>query len=168
MAIVTLPKPLREKLGEEGANALLEVLNQLSQDTRADVLTFVEEKFERRLSEEMGQLRQGLAEMENRFTLLEERFERRLSEETGKVNQRITEEVGKVNQRITEEMGQVNQRITEEMGQVNQRITEETGKLSQQTALNQATLIRWMFIFWVGQIAVLGGLFFAMFRLATT
>ncbi len=137
MAIIAVPRPLRDKLGEEAADAPVQVLNQVTEDNRANTLLFVEEKFERRLSEEMSRL-----------------------------NQRITEVIGGVNQRITEEIGGLNLRITEEIGGLNLRITEETSRLEQKISASQANLIKWMFIFWVGQIAVMSGIFFAMLRLS--
>ncbi len=147
MAIIVIPTPLRDKLGGEAADALVEVLNEVTKNSHAGTLTFVEEKFERRLSEELGQVNQHLVvgeeRIENRITLLEERIERRLSEEIGRVNQRITEEIGRVNQRIT----------------------EETSRLEQKISASQANLIKWMFIFWVGQIAVMSGILFAMLKL---
>lgn len=62
MAIITIPKILREKLSEEGAEALVEVINKSDERTKEDVLLFVEEKFERRLE------------------VVNEKFERRLAE----------------------------------------------------------------------------------------
>ena len=93
---------MREKLGEDGADSLVELLNRVSNHTRDDVLTFVEEKFEHRLSEE----------------------------------------VAKINQRITDEIGMVR---------------------TDMHAL-RADLIKWMFIFWAGQIGVILGILFAFFR----
>jgi len=82
MPIITVPKPLRDKLGDDGADALVDLFNQSEQRQKEDVLEFVEEKFERRLSEEIG-----------------------------KVNQRITDEMAKVNQRITTENASLIERI---------------------------------------------------------
>ncbi len=48
---------------------------------------------------------------------------------------------------------------------VNQRITEETSRLEQMISAFQANLIKWTFIFWVGQIAVMSGILFAMLKL---
>ncbi len=62
MAIITIPKILREKLSEEGAEALVEVINKSDERVKEDVLLFVEEKFERRLE------------------VVNEKFERRLAE----------------------------------------------------------------------------------------
>lgn len=80
MAVLSLPRPLREKLGDDGADALVDLLNKVSGETRADIVTLVEEKFERRL------------------------------------------------------------------------------------AAVEATLVKWMFIFWVGQIGVIIGILFAFFK----
>jgi len=102
MAIITVPKVLRAKLGEDGADALVELINRADEKNKQDVLAFVEEKFERRLTEEIS-----------------------------KVNERITSEISKVNERISE---------------------------------TKADLIRWMFIFWIGQIAAILGILFAFFR----
>ncbi|MBF0458618.1 MAG: DUF1640 domain-containing protein [Nitrospirae bacterium] len=77
------------------------------------------------------------------IAIAEEKFERRLVEENGKL--RI--EMGKLNERITEENGKL--RI--EMGKLNERITEETGKLRTDIASTKAEIIKWMFLFWIGQ-----------------
>ena len=113
MQIIAVPRVLREKLGEEGVDSLIDLLNKVSDRTRDNVLTFVEEKFEHRLSDEVA-----------------------------KINQRITDEVAKINQRITDEV---------------------TG-LHNEIHRTRADIIKWMFIFWVGQIGVIMGLLFAFFK----
>ena len=85
------PRPLREKLGDDGADALVAVINEATKNQREDIVAFVEEKFERRLAEEVGKLRQEIAEV-------------------------------------------------------------------------KADIIRWMFLFWVGQIGVITGILFAFFK----
>lgn len=131
MPIITIPKVLRDKLGEEGADALVTLINAAGSQTKADVLTFVEEKFERRLTEEMGKLHE-------RLTTVEERFERRLTEEVGKLHERLTTELSKVN--------------------------VEFAKVRHEMAELKADVIRWMFIFWVGQLGAILGILFAFFR----
>lgn len=42
MTIITIPKILREKLSEEGADALVEVLNKSDNKTKEDVIAIVE------------------------------------------------------------------------------------------------------------------------------
>ena len=91
MAVIAIPRPLREKLGDDGADALVVVINEATKNQREDIVTFVEGKFERRLAEEVGKLRQEIAEV-------------------------------------------------------------------------KADIVRWMFIFWVGQIGVITGILFAFFK----
>jgi flagellar motor switch protein FliG len=51
MAIITIPKILREKLSDEGADALVEIVNKADERQKEDIIKLVEEKFERRLAE---------------------------------------------------------------------------------------------------------------------
>jgi hypothetical protein len=60
MSILIVGKPLREKLGDEAVDVLVELINQSQSDQKKDILEFVAEKFERRLSEEIGTLRAEL------------------------------------------------------------------------------------------------------------
>jgi hypothetical protein len=102
MPIITVPKPLRERLGEEGAEALVQLINQATEAGKGDVVAVVEEKFERRLTEEASKLR---AEIDHLRGEMIERIESVRSE-----------------------------------------------------------LIKWMFVFWVGQIGAIVGILFAFFR----
>ncbi|MFQ5667029.1 MAG: LA_3696 family protein [Candidatus Binatia bacterium] len=102
MALITVPRPLREKLGNEASDALVSLINQAGNGYKADTIEFVGE-----------------------------RFERRLTEEVAKLDHRITEEVSKLDVKLSE---------------------------------TKADLLRWMFIFWVGQVGALLGILFAFFR----
>ncbi len=62
MDIITVPKPLREKIGDDGSDALVELLNKSNERLKEDTLAFVEEKFERRLAEEISKVNQKIAE----------------------------------------------------------------------------------------------------------
>jgi len=124
MAIVTVPRVLRERLGDEGVDSWVDLINRADQRAKEDTLTFVEEKFERRLAEE----------------------------------------IGKVNQRISEETAKVNQRISEGTAKLYREIAETRSGLRSEIANAKADLIRWMFIFWVGQTGVILGMPMAFFR----
>ncbi len=166
MTVIAIPKALRERLGEEGSQGLVDIISAIDERAREDSLRLLSERFERRLSEEIGKVNERITGLDEKITSLEERFERRLSEEIGKVNERITLEIGKINERITAEIGKLDERITIEIGKVNERITAEIGGLRQDMERFRSELIKWMFIFWVGQIAVLGGLIVGIFNLA--
>jgi molybdopterin converting factor small subunit len=62
MAVITVPKVLREKLGEDGADSLVELINLANQTVKEDVIELSGEKFERRLTEEIANLRSEVKE----------------------------------------------------------------------------------------------------------
>ncbi len=62
MAVIAVPRPLREKLGEEGTDALIALINEAGETNKKSVIEVVEERFERRLAEEIGKLRAEIAE----------------------------------------------------------------------------------------------------------
>jgi hypothetical protein len=63
VAVISIPRPLRERLGDDGADALVAVINEATKNQREDMIAVVEERFERRLAEEIGKVRQEIAEV---------------------------------------------------------------------------------------------------------
>lgn len=112
MPLITVPKSLREKLGDEGSDALIEMFNQAQAGQKADIIEVVEEKFERRL----------------------------------------TEEISGVNHRI--------EQLRAELKEDNASLRAE---LSEKISSSHANLIKWMFIFWVGQVVTILGVLFVFF-----
>ncbi|MEW6007498.1 MAG: coiled-coil domain-containing protein [bacterium] len=172
MPVIAIPRILREKLGEEIVDSLIELFNKSEERVKEDVFTLSAEKFERRLSQEISGVRSDLA-------ILEGKFETRITQETSKLDKRITEEVSmlevKLDKRITEETSKLrvelkeetsklDKRITEEVSKVNERITEQVSKLRVEIKSNYASTIRWMFIFYLGQVASIIGVLFAFFK----
>jgi len=91
MPVVAVGKPLRLKLGDAGTDSLVQFINEALAEQKNDILTFVEEKFERRLSEKIGEVKTEIAN-------------------------------------------------------------------------TRSELIKWMFIFWVGQLGMILGILFAFFK----
>lgn len=56
MAIVTPPKILREKLGDDGVDALVDLVNKANENEKEDIIVLVEEKFEKKLMETKTEL----------------------------------------------------------------------------------------------------------------
>ena len=74
MAVVTVPRPLREQLGEAATDSLVGMFEQLEasreqqQETHKDHLfELLEERFLRHVAESEGRLRAEIAESENRL-----------------------------------------------------------------------------------------------------
>ena len=52
--IVSIPKPLREKLGDEGSESFIEMMNQLEENQTNAVLALSEQRFEKTLTRELA------------------------------------------------------------------------------------------------------------------
>ena len=63
MAVIAVPKVLRERLTDDGADALVSLINESNEKNKQDIIVLVEEKFERRLAEEIGKLRAELIKL---------------------------------------------------------------------------------------------------------
>jgi len=124
MAVVTVKKPLREKLGDDGAEALVELINEAQRETQNNVIKFVEEKFEKRLSEELA----------------------------------------KVRVELTERIEGVRTDLIERIEGVRTELKSEIEALKTNDEKVKSELIKWMFIFWVGQIGAILGILFAFFK----
>ncbi len=74
--------------------------------------------------------------------IVEEKFERRLSEELGK---------------LRVEMAEMKSELRGEMADMKSELNNKMGSM-------RADIIKWMFVFWVGQIDVMIGILFAFFK----
>jgi len=133
--IYVVPKALRDRLGEEATEALVEFLRQVNEQNRTDLLVLAEERLERRLMEAAGKLREEFA---NAWAKLREEFANAWSQ--------LRVEIGTVRAEVREE------------------ITDTRAQLREEIANTRAELIKWMFLFWVGQVGVILGILFAWFR----
>ena len=116
MAIISIPKPLREKLGEEGTDALVQVLNENEKEIRSSAIDIAEQRFERSLSREISGVRVDLADAEKR--------------------------------------------LTEEIAGVRVEIADLRGSIQK----SKSDTIKWMFLFWIGQIGAVLGIILAVFK----
>jgi Coiled-coil domain-containing protein 90-like len=146
MAVIAVPRLLREKLGEEGTDALVALINEAGENTKQSVIEVAEERFERRLAEELGKLRAEIAEEMSKLRV-------ELSGETSKLRTELSGETSKLR---TELSGETSKLRTELSG--------ETSKLRAEMHDLRASLIQWMFVFWIGQIGVLVGFLFTFLK----
>ncbi|NIM16975.1 MAG: hypothetical protein GTO45_33825 [Candidatus Aminicenantes bacterium] len=113
--VVILPHAIEQKLKENERQEVINFINELIADTsnelKRDIIEVVEEKFERRLSEEIVSLKAEL----------------------------------------TEKMVLSEAKLTE-------KIAFSEAKLTEKISNNKAEIIKWMFIFWLGNvITIIGG-----------
>ena len=157
MTVITIPKPLHDKLGENASFSLVEVLEKIEENSTAKTLERVEDRFERRLTEEISGLR---IEMHEGFGKL--RAE--MHEEFGKLRVEMHEEIGKLRAEMHDIKNHFEQRLTEEISGLRVEMHEEFGKLRAEMHGMRADIIRWMFIFWMGQMLSITAILFTLLK----
>ena len=81
---------------------------------------------------------------------------------------RLTKKISDLDVRSTEKMSDLETRLTEKIEagdkELADRINNVDKRLSAQISQSSANMIKWMFIFWVGQVGVILGMLFAFFK----
>ncbi|MBN1479885.1 hypothetical protein JXA70_06420, partial [candidate division KSB1 bacterium] len=131
---------------DAAVDALVRLINQAQEEQKRDIVEFVEEKFERRLSEEISGL--------------EVRLFDKIAHLDIKLSQKIAESHAELSAKIAESYAELSAKIADSNAQLSAKIADSDVKASS----IKAELIKWMFIFWVGQVAVIVGILFAFFK----
>ena len=160
MAIVKIPEILRHKLSDNGADALVDLLSEVEKSSRDNVVVLVEEKFERRLTEEISELRsRDLANLDRRIT---DEFSKLRTEDIADLDGRISQSLAGLDKRITDEISKLR---SEDLVKLDKRITEESAKLDsriadvvKQIAQSEVRILRWLVILWLTQMAAIFGI----------
>ena len=124
MAVITVPRELRERLGDVASDSLVDMLRQVGAEQRDEVITMVEERFALRLAETRDELR---SEMHTGFLHLQEQI--------GSVRAELQEQIGSVRAELHKELG----RVQEKIGEIHQKIAGQTRWLV--TAILAATVL---------------------------
>ncbi|WP_347274018.1 hypothetical protein [Candidatus Kuenenia sp.] len=120
MAIITIPKILREKLTEEGAEALVEVLDKVEDRSEMHVLQVAEERFEKKVEQAKSELK--------------------------------------------DDINSLRSELKDDVGKVDKRLEQVRSELKTDIANARADLIKWMFIFWMGQVITITGILIAFLK----
>ena len=124
MTIIALPKALSEKLGEEASKAFVDILDQA-------FMKSAEERFETRLSKTESRF-------EARFAQSEAHFETRFAQSDAHFETRFAQSEARFEKRFVE---------------LESRFEVRFATLEARLADSKAEIIKWMFVFWAGQVA---------------
>ena len=120
MTIITIPRILQEKLTEEGADALVEILDKVEERSEAHTLQVAEERFEKKLEQAKFELKEDISDTKAE--------------------------------------------LREEISKVDRRLEQVRAELKTDIANVRADLIKWMFIFWAGQVITITGILIAFLK----
>jgi hypothetical protein len=124
MQMDAVPGPLREQLGVDATEGLLQLFEVSHREWRADVMAACIDRFERRLVDEVAGVRVQIAQTEA-------------------VLRRDMAETGAANRVETAQMG---------------------AGIRQEIAASRVELLKWCFLFWIGQVVATASLMGVMLR----
>jgi hypothetical protein len=175
MQIVVLPHVIEQKLKVDERQEVIDFINDLISDTstvlKNDIIEILEERFEKKLSMELSSLKLALMErisssaeqLNEKITGIEIQVNERITRSEAALNERITKTEAALNERITKTEAALNERITRVEAVLSEKITTGSEKLKtelvEKIVNSKAETIKWMFIFWIGNvITVIGGI----------
>jgi predicted solute-binding protein len=159
----TVPPSLRERLGADATLGLAEVFDSARSEWVADVTELTADRFERRLTEEIGGLRVEI--VEQGASLRQELADLRRDMTAGDAALRLEMTAGHA--ALRQEMAAGHAALRQEVNSGDTALREATAGVLREISdlrLDMTTmrfeLLKWSFVFWVGQVlavaAILG------------
>jgi chromosome segregation ATPase len=171
MEVSDVPPPLRERLGTDATVSLLELFDTARQEWGREVTTAAIERFERRLGEEVGAVRADMTELRTEVG--------ELRTEVGELRTEVGElrtEVGELRTDMGElrtEMGEFRTEMRAEMSVFRSEVREDLAtvrldfaNLRLEDAAARFELLKWSFVFWLGQVFAVAGVMVLVLRLS--
>jgi hypothetical protein len=160
-----VPVVLREQLGIEATNGLVRLFRTAEAEWTAQVLNLSLERFERRLVEEVTVLR---VEMANGQTKLREEIAQASAAvrvEMAAVRSRLEGDIAALGLGLNDNIGAVGSKSEVGIAGLRGEMREGFATIRQEMAAGRFELLKWSFLFWVGQLLVMVGVIGAMMRL---
>ena len=151
METTVVPPALRDRLGNEGTLGLVELMQANNNALRDEVIDIATDRFERRLSTEIGAVR---VEMTNGFASLRQ--------EISAVRLETANGLAAVRLETTNGLAAVRQETANGLAAVRQEMAN--GFIAVRKEMSDGRVIKWSFLFWIGQIAVLSGVMALLLR----
>jgi hypothetical protein len=150
VGLTRVPPVLRHQLGEEASAGLVELFDLEQRAWSDEVLSAAADRFERVLTPAISALRVDLAHVESRIQLT--------------LRQELHEGLTNVRQEQHDGLTSVRQELREGLTSVRQELREGLTSVRQELAETRVELLKWSFLFWLGQVAAIGSLLAFMLR----
>ncbi|MFH1096872.1 MAG: hypothetical protein ABH886_04180 [Candidatus Desantisbacteria bacterium] len=146
MAIIAFPSILNEKLTDAGTQALVDIFDKVEQQNQKATLLIAEERFEKR----MTQLDVKIDSVRSDVQIVKSELEAKIDGVRSDVKSLKSELEAKIDVKIDSVRSDVKSLTSE----LEARIEAKTEKM-------HTDIIKWMFIFCVGQVGTITAIFFA-------
>ena len=145
-----LSKAFYDRFGEQVTNELVDWFNDVDETYRNGLRELNELNFARFDAKVEQRFAQQDAKWERRFAEFEVKFEKRLAEFEVKFEKRLAELDAKWEKRFAE---------------LEAKLDRFRAELRVDIAASESRLLRWMFVFWTGNLVATAGMLFAVVRL---
>jgi hypothetical protein len=164
-----VPAVLRHRLEDDATFGLIELLDRERKDWSEQVLSVAADRFERQLTEDISGLRvefrtalhDGLSavrtELHDGLTAVRTELHDGLTAVRKELHDGLTAVRAEVLDGLTAVRTDVH-------GGVNS-LRQEVNSLRQEMATTRVEMLKWSFLFWIGQVAAMAGLFAVMFKM---
>ena len=152
-----VPDALAERLGEPASAALVDMLDERMHACTEHVMTQCSERFERRVVEETSKVRVEMAQM--RGDLRQE-----MHAGFGALRQEMAQLGGGLRQEMAQLGGELRQEVAQLGGELRQEMAQLGGSLRSEMAAGRFDLLKWAFVFWVGQLVSIVGIVALLLR----
>ena len=150
MSVVAVSKVLRERLTDEGVDEFIKILSNVEEGARKDSLAILEERFERRLTEEISGVNLKIEGINQKIDGVKIEIESLRSEVNGKIDSLRSDMNGKIDSLRSE---------------MNGKFASMRSEIRADMMSFKAEIIKWMFLFWIGQMVVMGGMMAALVKI---
>ena len=179
MEVNKVAAALQERLGPEATAGLLALFDTARQEWTAEVTIAAVERFERRLTEEISGVRVALAQSEGGLRKDFSEFGATIRREMTEQGAALRSEMADLGAALRREMADQGAVLRKEMadqgivlrkemvdlgGALRKEIADQGGALHKEIADQGASLVRWSFVFWVGQVLATVGIVSAMLQ----
>jgi len=173
MNIERVPLDLRERLGDGATASLIEVLDDVKTGCASEVMGMVRDRFERRLIEETSALRiemsrgfaavrqeivEGRAALRQEMAAGQAALRQEMVEGQAALRQEMAAGQAALRQDMTVGFATLREQLIEGLGAVRQELALTRSDLRQEMAHGRGELLRWAFLFWVGQFFAMASL----------
>ena len=139
-------RALREKLGEEAMGGLQTFVDDAGQKWKDEVLALATERFNRRLGEEIGALRLDMAK------------------EFAAVRVETAREFSAVRVEMAREFSAVRVEMAAMRTELRTEMAAMAAGLRTEMAATHFSMLKWAFVFWIGQLAAMSGIMALLLR----
>jgi hypothetical protein len=138
--IPKFPRKMEELLGLEGKDQFIDFLNDSFHNQEDSVLQVVSDRFDLRVTEEIGKVNQSISLLDKRVT--EEISGLRIEMHDGmfRLDNKITEEISGLRMEMHDGMFRLDNKITEEISRLDNKITEEISGLDKRITVENSSI----------------------------